>query len=126
MVLDAAPPASDAAGTSEVKTSEAESPLADSGRASATQPRREVIGLADTAFESEATEIDGRFFERHNGLWIERGVDPSEPSTSLHPSKAESSKFRDELPSLSKLERLGGPVRLRVGDQLVQLEFSRR
>jgi hypothetical protein len=30
------------------------------------------------------------------------------------------------LPSLTDLELLGGPVRLRAGDQLVQLEFDRR
>ena len=126
VVLDAGPPASEVVQKSEAKALEAGSPAAEGGRASATQPRREAVGLADAAFDSQATEIDGRFFELHDGLWIERGVDPIEPSTSLDPSEAASSKFRDELPNLAKLERLGGPVRLRVGNQLVQLEFDRR
>jgi hypothetical protein len=81
---------------------------------------------ADAAFRSQATEIDGRFFELQNGVWVEQGVDLREPSISLELSEAASSEWRDELPSLTELELLGGPVRLRAGDQLVQLEFNRR
>jgi len=127
VVLEVESPASEVAEEATATALEKTSPLAEGSRAGTPQPRREEARLADAAdaaLESRSTEIGGRFFELQNGIWIERGVDPMAPSMSLEPSEAASSDWRDELPSLEGLGRLGGPVRLRVGDQLVQLEFE--
>jgi hypothetical protein len=129
VVLEAELPASEAPEEAKSGAMERVSPTAEGSRDRSPQPRREEVGLADAAdvaHASQATEIDGRFFELQDGLWIEQGVDPHEPSISLHFSEAASSEWRDELPSLAELQRLGGPVRLRVGDQLVQLEVDRQ
>jgi hypothetical protein len=128
-VLDVESPASEVAEEATATPLEKRSPQAEGSRARPPQPRREEAMSADGADASLAfrsAEIDGRFFELQNGIWIERGVDPMAPSISLDTSEASSSDWRDALPSLVELGRLGGPVRLRVGDQLVQLEFDRR
>lgn len=108
---------------------ETASPVAEGSRTESRQPKREDALLeitADAAVQSKATEIDGRLFEFQNGLWVEQGVDATEPAKILQPSEAGSAEWREELPNIEDLGRLGGPVRLRVGDQLVQVEFDRR
>jgi hypothetical protein len=126
VVLDVESPVSEAAEETTAPGEEGASPMAEGSRARSLQPNREEAMFAEGSFASRVTEIDGRFFELQNGLWIEQGVDPEEPSISLEPSEAARSEWQEVLPSLAELERLGGPVRLRFGDQLVQLEFDRR
>ncbi|NHZ73346.1 MAG: hypothetical protein GWP16_02615 [Nitrospirae bacterium] len=129
VVLEAKVPPAEA--SAPVKATALERPLslAERGRAESPQPRHEGVTLAEApgaGLASQATEIDGRRFELLDGLWIEQGVDPTEPWGSLDPSEIATFEGLEELPSLADLKRLGGPVRLRVGDQLVQLEFDRQ
>ena len=129
VVLDVESPASEVSEEDTPVALERASPLAEGSRAGSLQPKRDDsmhANSADAALRSQATEIDGRFFELQNGVWVEQGVDLRKPTISLEFSEAASSEWRDELPSLTELELLGGPVRLRAGDQLVQLEFDRR
>jgi hypothetical protein len=129
VVLDAEFPPAEASEEAEAVVSEEVPPLAEGLRAMSPQPRREDVRLSDTTslgVVAHASEIGGRLFERQDGIWIEEGVDPAAPSISLDPAVAASPQWQEQLPGLAELERLGGPVRLRVGDQLVQLEFDRR
>ena len=101
--------------------------VAEEGRARQAQPMRQELGLADTAdldLAVQSTLVGGIVFELFEGVWFEEGVDPGTAYVSLHPSAADTSQWREKLPSLEELEGLGGPVRLRAGDQLVQLEFD--
>ena len=82
--------------------------------------------VSDEALSPRTARVGDRSFELVDGLWIEKGVDPGAPSLSVDPVEAVAPEWLEQLPSLAELNRLGGPVRLRVGDRLVQLEFDRR
>jgi hypothetical protein len=128
VVLDADYPAAEASEEAVAAAPESRPPVAEQGRARSAQPTRQVMGLADAADSGLASadiEVGGTLFHLLDGVWLEAGVDPGAAFLSVAPSEAATSEWRDKLPSLEELERLGGPVRLRVGDQLVQLEFDR-
>jgi hypothetical protein len=128
VVLEAQYPAAEATEEALVASPESRSPVADTGRAGAAQPKRQMVGLADVAdsgLASRDNEVGGTLFHFLDGVWLEAGVDPGEAFLSLQPSEAATSAWREKLPSLEELEGLGGPVRLRAGDQLVQVEFDR-
>lgn len=78
----------------------------------------------DAALPPRTAQVGDRSFELVEGLWIEKGVDPKAPSMSVNPAEKVVPEWWEQLPNLTELERLGGPVRLRVGDRLVQLEFE--
>ena len=85
-----------------------------------------MLGEApDEALSPRTAQVGDRSFELVDGLWIEKGVDPRAPSMSVDPVETGAPEWLEQLPNLAELERLGGPVRLRIGDRLVQLEFNR-
>lgn len=111
-----------------VDLAESASPILDSRARTSSVPSEELrlAEASEPGSVSRAVEIDKRTFELRDGLWIERGLDPSEPPTSsLDPAELSAPRWRERLPSISELERLGGPVRLRVGDRVIQIDFDR-
>jgi anti-sigma factor RsiW len=127
VVVGAEAPPSEASEEPRAEVSETLSQRAEGSRSLSVEAERDRVaspgaGLAPTA---PSRAIDAREFLLQDGIWIERGIDPSQPPTLLDPVEAAAPLWRGRLPNLSELERLGGPVRLRVGDQLVQVEFTR-
>lgn len=93
---------------------------------SAVRRQVDAAEAVELQMATRSTEVEGRLFELRDGIWLEEGVDPGEVFLSLDPSQANASGWRGKLPSFKALAGLGGPVRLRAGDQLVQLEFELR
>lgn len=127
VVLEAELPASEAPEKVQATASERVTPVAEGRRSSSPQRGGEAPRLADALGpepSARVSEIDGRLFELRQGVWIEQGVDPTAPAISLDPAQAATPKWQGKLPNLARLKGLGGPVRLRVGNRLVQLEFE--
>lgn len=65
----------------------------------------------------------GRVFERRGEVWIERGLDSSSAVTQLQFGDPVVQKWMVDHPQLLELRRLGGPVRLRLRGEIVEIVF---
>ena len=73
---------------------------------------------------SQSAEIGGRLFEFSDGIWIERGLAGEVPSVRFEYSSAEGERWLREQPGLKAFESLTGVIRLRLGDQVVEVVFT--
>ena len=71
----------------------------------------------------ESVELGGRVFDRTDGIWIERGLAGEAVSLRLTFAGPESEKLADRL-DLKDYQALGGVVRLRVGQEVIEVDFS--
>jgi hypothetical protein len=65
--------------------------------------------------------LGGRF-QRTDGVWVEEGLDEKPPDVSLA-LDAEDPKAA-AMPEVAELAALGAPLRLRVGDEVVEISFE--
>jgi anti-sigma factor RsiW len=129
VILDAGSPPAEWSAEADLAVSESPPPVAEDVQSDSTPPVRrdaEAPEAVELRLATRSTEVEGRLFELRDGVWLEEGVDPGEAFESLEPAQAAASRWRERLPSLKALAELGGPVRVRAGDQLVQLEFGLR
>ena len=72
---------------------------------------------------SESVELGGRLFDRTDGIWIERGLAGEAASIRLTFPGPEAEKWGDSL-DLNDYKALGGVVRLRAGQEVIEVDFS--
>jgi hypothetical protein len=80
-------------------------------------------GSIEAPQSPEAHVVAGRTFELQGGVWVESGVGDRVPTRRLHPEAAAGS-WPPGLPAVSELARLGGPVRLLAGGEVVEIGFE--
>ena len=129
VILDADSPPAERSAEADLAISESPQPVPEDVQIDSAPPVRrqaEVAEVVELRRATRSTEVEGKLFELRDGVWLEEGVDPGEVFMLLDPSQAAASGWREKLPSLKALAELGGPVRVRAGDHLVQLEFELR
>lgn len=68
--------------------------------------------------------IGAKRFHLVDGLWIEEGLDRDAVAEPIPPSDPRVQAWFLRFPDLRQLEGLGGPVRLRLGSQVVEIQFD--
>ena len=72
----------------------------------------------------ESRAVAGRTFESRDGVWVEAAVGDREPVARFHPADPLAEAWLPQLPDPADLARLGGPVRLLAGTEVVEVFFD--
>lgn len=80
---------------------------------------REALAAGAT----ESRVVAGRTLERREGLWVEQGLADREPIARFGPEDPMAEVWWPHLPDRAALARLGGPVRLLAGDDVVEIVY---
>lgn len=80
-------------------------------------PRRRANAL-------ESRLAAGRTFDRQGDLWIEQGVGATTPTIHLSSGSQLAREWWKRYPELEELADLGGPVRLRLESEVVEIRFD--
>jgi hypothetical protein len=68
-------------------------------------------------------EVRGRAFVLRNGIWVETGLEESPADERLDAASEGAGALLGQFPELQQISELGGTVRLRLGDQIVEVTF---
>ena len=68
--------------------------------------------------------VGGRTFELSVGVWVEVGVGDRLPTVRFDAEDPAVGSWPTELPDPADLARLGGPVRLLAGAEVIEIRFG--
>lgn len=89
---------------------------------------RDMAGTDDLAIESgsmvEIRAVADRIFEREDEIWIERGLQGAAVTGRYPVGDSRVEEWLGESPELRELADLGGVVRVRVGEGIVEIDFD--
>lgn len=86
--------------------------------------RERELSTEDSSGLSEAyREVAGRAFSFRDGHWIEAGLEEASPNERFDAATEGARPWMDRYPELQQIGELGGTVRLRLGDQIVEVTF---
>ena len=84
----------------------------------------EPPGVVEVESVSAPRVVSGRTFELSDGVWVEVGVGDRAPTVRLDGEDPAVGSWSPELPDPTELARLGGPVRLLAGAEVIEIRFG--